>query len=234
MPVDYKKGKIYKIECQETNRVYVGSTCQPTVAARLKGHVKCNKQYKQGSGGCVSSYSILDTGNYRCTLICNFPCESKDELTAHEATWIRKYRNDCDCVCVNVGIPGRTNKEWREDNKEAIKEKDKQCYEAHKESIKQRVGQYHKDNKETIKQRKKQYREDHKEEQKQYQKEYRKANKEALKQKSKQYNEANKEANKQKKSAKQVCPCGSTYSQSDKSRHEKTKKHQAYLSTLGK
>ena len=96
------------------------------------------------------------------------------------------------------------------------------------------MGQYHKDNKETIKQRKKQYREDHKEEQKQYQKEYRKANKEALKQKSKQYNEANKEANKQKKSAKQVCPCGSTYSQSDKSRHKKTKKHQAYLSTLGK
>ena len=245
MPVDYKKGKIYKIECQETNRVYVGSTCQPTVAARLKGHVKCNKQYKQGSGGCVSSYSILDTGNYRCTLICNFPCESKDELTAHEATWIRKYRNDCDFVCVNVGIPGRTNKEWREDNKEAIKEKEKHYYEAHKESIKQRVGQYHKDNKETIKQKSKQYRkankealkqkskqyrEDNKEATKQQQKEYREANKEALKQKR----EDNKEANTQKKSVKQDCPCGSTYSQSDKSRHEKTKKHQAYLSTVGK
>jgi hypothetical protein len=205
MPVDYKKGKIYKIECQETNRVYVGSTCQPTVAARLKGHVKCNKQYKQGSGGCVSSYSILDTGNYRCTLICNFPCESKDELTAHEATWIRKYQNDCDYVCVNKCIPGRT------------------------------LTQYYKDNKESIYQKVKQRREDNKEALIQYRKQYYELNKEACLQNNKQYNEDNKDAIKQKRNVKHVCQCGGTYSQSHKSCHKKTKKHQAYLlSTLDK
>ena len=36
---DYKLGKIYKIECQITGEVYVGSTCEPTLARRLANHV---------------------------------------------------------------------------------------------------------------------------------------------------------------------------------------------------
>ena len=32
---DYSKGKIYKIVCNVTGLVYVGSTCEPTLARRL-------------------------------------------------------------------------------------------------------------------------------------------------------------------------------------------------------
>jgi hypothetical protein len=147
MPVDYQKGKIYKIECLETNRVYIGSTCQPTVASRLKGHVKDNKKYKQGKSHYITSFDILDTGNYQCLLICNFPCNSKDELTAHEAIWIKKYMTDNDYVCVNKCMPGRTKKQWREDNKDSLNQKNKQYREDNKESINQKQKQYRDNNK---------------------------------------------------------------------------------------
>ena len=77
-----------KLNAMKTNRVYVGSTCQPTVAHRPKSHVQDNKRHKLGKRACVTAHSILDTGDYRCTLICKFPCGSKDELTAHEAIWM--------------------------------------------------------------------------------------------------------------------------------------------------
>jgi len=48
---------------------------------------------------------------YRCE---DFPCESKDQLTAREAHFIRSLK------CVNKFVPGRTDKEYREDTKDKI------------------------------------------------------------------------------------------------------------------
>ena len=72
---------------------------------------------------------------------------------------------------MNNKIEGRTNKEWRTENKEKITEqkqqyyKDniehkKQYYEDHKESIKEQRKQHYEDNKERILQRNKHYYED--------------------------------------------------------------------------
>ena len=136
---DYKKGKIYKIECQETNRIYIGSTCQPTVAGRLRGHVQSLRYYKNGTHSYVSSFSILETGNYKCLLVCNYPCNTKDELTTKEAEYIRQYRNDDMYECVNMCIPGRTDAEYRKDNAEKIKQYDKQYRKDNAEKIKGKV-----------------------------------------------------------------------------------------------
>jgi hypothetical protein len=122
MPVDYQKGKIYKIECMKTNRVYIGSTCQPTVAHRLKSLVKSYKDYKKGNHNHVTAFDIFDTCNYQCLLICNFSCNGKDELTAHKGEWIQKYKDNETCVCVNTCIPGRTLNQWRNANKKTIKQ----------------------------------------------------------------------------------------------------------------
>ena len=123
---DYKNGKIYKIECQETNRIYIGSTCQPTVAGRLRGHANMFRRYKKGLVTYVSSFSILETGNYKCLLVCNYPCNAKDELSSKEAEYIKQYKNDDMYECVNMCIPGRTDAEYRKDNAEKIKQDDKQ------------------------------------------------------------------------------------------------------------
>ena len=37
--IDYSKGKIYKIVCNNTGLIYIGSTCEPTLARRLAKHV---------------------------------------------------------------------------------------------------------------------------------------------------------------------------------------------------
>ena len=54
--------------------------------------------------------------NCNIALLELFPCESKDELVSKEAYYIRKLD------CVNKVIPDRTMNEWREDNKDKIKE----------------------------------------------------------------------------------------------------------------
>ena len=56
----------------------------------------------------------------RFFLIENYPCNSRDELTAREGQIIRKYKHDCECV--NMFIAGRTGKEYKLDNKEQIKQ----------------------------------------------------------------------------------------------------------------
>jgi len=49
---DYQKGKIYKIVCNETGLVYIGSTTQ-ALSQRLQGHKKNYKTFK-----------VLENDNY--------------------------------------------------------------------------------------------------------------------------------------------------------------------------
>ena len=58
-------------------------------------------------------------------------------------------------------------------------------------------------------------------------KEYRERNKKAIAEQKKEYQERNKERLKEK----YTCECGSVFRKSDKTRHEKTKKHQEYMNT---
>lgn len=207
---DYKNGKIYKIECQETNRIYIGSTCQPTIAGRLRGHMQKFRAYQQGKKTYTSSFCILETDNYKCLLVCNYPCNTKDELTAKEAEYIRQYKNDDMYECVNIFIPRRTVQEYYQDNKEKIIGKKKQYYEDNKEKIGEYRKQYTTDNKEKIAEYKKQYRTD---------------NKEKIKGKRQQY----RQTDKQKVS--HTCECGGKFKINDKARHERTKKHIKWMTT---
>jgi len=75
----------------------------------------------------------------------------------------------------------------------------------------------------------KEYREDHKQSIAEYKKQYRENNKEQLLENAKQYYENNKETIVEKKRQKYTCECGTTLRKNDKSRHEKTKKHQSFV-----
>jgi len=208
---DYKNGKIYKIECQETNRIYIGSTCQPTVAGRLRGHVQHKKQYEKGNKlRYLSSFIILETGNYKCLLVCNYPCNTKDELTAKEAEYIKQYRNDDMYECVNINIPGRTSTEYYEDNKDRILERYKQYYE---------------DNKGMVLEQNKQYRIDNRDRLLEYKKQYRAENKEKIAEYAKQHRQ------KEKYITTHACQCGGKSTMQNKARHEKTKKHMKWEAT---
>ena len=148
--IDYSKGKIYKIVCNTTGLIYVGSTIQQ-LCKRLRGHRTDYKYYLQGKQHFKTSYDIIKNDNYEIILIENCPCNSKDELHREE----RKYIESIECV--NKQLPTRTLKEYREKNKDKIKEYHKEYYKNNKEKMKERNKEYHENNKEQILERKKEY-----------------------------------------------------------------------------
>ena len=110
-PIDYSKSKIYKIVCDTTGLVYVGSTIE-ALSRRLSGHRAAYKHSLKGNNNYVTSFDVLKNNNYKIILIDNYECNSKEELHREE----RKYIESIECV--NKIIPTRTDKEYREDNKD--------------------------------------------------------------------------------------------------------------------
>jgi hypothetical protein len=183
----YQNGKIYKIVCDTLNLTYYGSTIQSTIARRLTGHIRSYKHYQNEKGPYTTSFELFENNNYNIFLVENFPCNSKDELLSRERFYIENNE------CVNKCIPTRTDKEWKESNKEHIKEFDKEWREANKEYIKEKSKKWREANKEYIKEKAKEWREANKERVNEKNKEWREANKEYRKKYNKEYYEANKE-----------------------------------------
>jgi hypothetical protein len=130
--VNYKLGKIYKIIDNTTNNIYIGSTCEPTLARRLAGHVDDYKVYLKGNNNrsYITSFKVLQNNDYNIILLEHYPCSCKDELHARERFYI--IQTDC----VNKCIPCRKQKEilkyqadYRKNNKEKLQEYFKQNYE---------------------------------------------------------------------------------------------------------
>jgi hypothetical protein len=155
---DYSKSKIYKIVCNISGLVYVGSTCEPTLARRLAKHVGSYKYWKTGKGKYTTSFKIIEMNNYDIVLLEEVKCETKDQLYTRERYYIENL------VCVNKTIPLHTMTEYREEHKDEIKIQRKKFREIYKEEIKD----YREKHKEEIKD----YREKHKESHKEYMKEY--------------------------------------------------------------
>ena len=99
--VNYQLGKIYKIVDNTNGNVYVGSTCEPTLAKRLANHVSTYKRFLRTGKNRMTSYDILKNENYEIVLIEIFPCSSKDELHAREKYFIESLQ------CVNKILPIR-------------------------------------------------------------------------------------------------------------------------------
>jgi hypothetical protein len=70
LQMNYKNGKIYKILCNLSGKVYIGSTCMPQLSQRLAKH-KCDyKRYLQGkTNKMMSSYEVLKNNNYEIVLL---------------------------------------------------------------------------------------------------------------------------------------------------------------------
>jgi len=168
---DYSKSKIYKLVSNHTNDIYIGSTCQ-SLHQRKSGHFRAYKKYLSGKSHYMTSFKLFEKGDVDIVLIEEYSFNNKDELHRKEREYIEKLE------CVNKYIPGRTLKEYYQDNKDKIK---------------QQTKQYRIDNKEKINQNNKQYRIDNKEKAKEYQKEYRENNKDKIKQNWKKFYQTNKE-----------------------------------------
>ena len=145
MPINYKQGKIYKIVDNTSDKIYIGSTCEPTLARRLEGHVSHHKSYLRGaSKQYTTSYQILENNDYEIILIESYPCKSKDQLHARERYHIENNE------CVNQVIPTQTDKEYRAKHAEKIEqyrvskaEKMREYQRKYREQNQDKFKQYH-------------------------------------------------------------------------------------------
>ena len=104
---DYANAKIYKI-VGEDGSVYYGSTTM-CLKERMRKH-RISKD--------TSAYrEIISQMDCEIILVENYPCESKKELEDREAWYIREN------PCVNQQIPGRTQKQYYEYNREKINDR---------------------------------------------------------------------------------------------------------------
>jgi hypothetical protein len=211
--MDYKNGKIYKLVSNETDKMYIGSTCTQ-LSKRFYKHKDGRNQYNKGKGQYVTSYEILGYEDAEIVLIENYPCHDKNELHARERYWIEQHKMNC----VNKNIPTRKTKERYEDNKNMISERCKQYYEKNRQRILDTNKQYREGRKEIINAKKREYREN---------------NKEKIAETKKQWYENNKNSEKflAKKQQRYQCECGSDILQGEKSCHMKSKKHQTFIMT---
>jgi len=132
--MNYQNGKIYKIESMMGEKIYIGSTTKQYLSQRLAKHKIDYRQWKQNKPGLsnMTSYELFDEyglDNCMITLLENFPCESKDELRAKEAYYIRILQ------CVNKCVPGRTKAQYKNDHRDEIRTKDLEFYHKNKERI---------------------------------------------------------------------------------------------------
>jgi len=232
---NYINSKIYTIRFNNSNDIYIGSTCN-TLSRRFYGHkfppytsLSYLIQYKYNNDWSICYIELYE----------NYSCNNKDELSKREGEIIRLFINDNNYNCINKNIAGRTDKEYREDNKDKIREYKKEYYEDNIEYYKK----YREDNKDKIKEDNKKYREDNKDKIKEehlkyrednieYYKKYREDNKDKIKEQLLKWRENNRDKLKDKRKEKINCECGSICGINDKARHFRTLKHMEYIASL--
>lgn len=222
--MSYNKGKIYKIISNNTDKIYIGSTCCNLLSSRFSGH-NCNyKKYKLGEMSYITSFDILDCGNCQIILLEDYPCESKDQLRAREQYYIDLYKDICvnkQCAFLSLEKKkqnkheynkkyieqnkeelSQKNKIWRENNQEKCKKLDKLKRERNPEKYKLMQKKYREDNKEYFKNKNAKYIEEHKDSLNEYHKKYRESKQEMI-----------------------TCKCGALIKLKNTWHHEHTQKH---------
>ena len=153
--MDYSKTKIYKIYSHLGYKIYIGSTTNEYLCNRMAKHRYNYSYWKKGKGSHLTSYDIFDLyGVENCIieLIEAKYCINKDEKNKLEGHYIKTLE------CINKIITGRTDKEYREDNKEDLLNKHRKYNQEHKDEIKRKNKEYREANKEAIQLKKKEYR----------------------------------------------------------------------------
>lgn len=114
---NYKNAKIYAIKSFQTDKIYIGSTCE-RLRRRLYNHKSKYKQYLNSKFHFVYSFEIIKYPDAYIELLEKYPCNDKAELHKREGECIKENN------CVNKNIAGRKKEEYyKERNLKKIK-----CY----------------------------------------------------------------------------------------------------------
>lgn len=172
MPVNYQDTKIYKLiyDGDLDQVLSVGHTAEKYLSNRMSGHRCAFRSWKKGKHNKLSYFTEdLDITKVDIVLIELYPCNNVAEARGRELFWINEYKTK-QTKPQPITVKGcSTNakewfKEYKQLNKEELKERDKQYRIEHKEELKEKAKQYRAEHIEELKERSKQYRVEHTEE----------------------------------------------------------------------
>ena len=186
-PINYANTYIYQICSLDPNitEIYVGHTTDMT-RRKTKHKCCCNNENSKGYHLNVYQFIRANGGwdNWTMIMVEKISCSNSFEARAKEQYQFLNLK-----ASLNSNIPNRTEKEWREENKDIISEKNKEYKNNNKDSIKENYNI----NKDKIKKQKQSYRENNKEKIKEYEKTYRENNKDKISAYNKMYRDKMKE-----------------------------------------
>lgn len=139
----YHNGKVYTIRSPHTDKIYIGSTCQPLHKRFYKHKNKLN----------TSSKEIVLLGDSYIELLEDIKCENRNQLHKREGELIRENI----LTCVNKCIAGRTAKEYRVDNNKLLAVNQKKWKDVNKKNISDSGKQYREQNKDKLTEKRKAY-----------------------------------------------------------------------------
>ena len=140
--VNYQNGKIYRL-VSGSGTQYVGATTIG-LAKRKSQH---KRDYTNNTNNNTTSIQLFQEDNgVEIFLIEKYACSSKEELDSRERYWIENIQGGC----VNKFIPGRSKREYIEQNREHILEQKKKYRQANREIILEKSKNYYEANREII------------------------------------------------------------------------------------
>ena len=197
-----QKGFIYKIICNKSGKIYVGSTTK-SIERRLRQHKCSYKSFLNGKHGKTSSFEIIEGGDCKIEMLKELKNITREDLLKAENEFIETI----ECINKQKAYTGLDKKEYgkqyRNDNKDTLLEYGKQYRNDNKDSLNEKKKQYYNDNKDSLNEKHKQYYEQ---------------NKEII--------------NKKRNEKITCPICGTKYSKRNKSTHEKSKKHVDSVKTI--
>jgi len=149
--VNYQNSKIYIIKTDINNLVYIGATTELYLSTRFQKH----KSQKCSINNYINNpLNNTKWEDWYIELYENYPCKDKNELNKKEGEIQKLFKNDNSYILINKKITNKskteTNKEWREKNKELLKQYSKE----HKDKNVERCNNYyHKNQKKILEQK---------------------------------------------------------------------------------
>lgn len=205
---EQKIGFIYKICCNDLDikEIYVGS-CGSLRDRKWKHKFCCTTETDPKYNYPIYQYIRENGGwnNFDLIILERYEYTEKYELRARERYYVELLK-----ASLNSVIPNRNKKEYYQDNKEKILERNKKWAIDNAEKNKQYHDQYYQDNKEQLDVHKREYNEE---------------NKDYFNQKKREYYQNNKDKWVQEEI---MCECGKRI-RGHKSRHDKSKRHCDWL-----
>jgi hypothetical protein len=200
-PNIYNHSKLYKLQCDD-GYMYIGCTTQ-ALSVRLGEHKKRSKI--DINRNVYSHINIIGWDKVKIILISEHNLENREQLLREEDRLIKEYKDDEYCLNVRRSFTGLNKKEY--------------------------AKEYAKENEDRIRELGYIYRENNKDKIKEYFKEYHLKNQEKKRNMAKEHYEKNKDKILEQQRKKIECTCGIIYNNSNKAKHEKSKKHIDFINS---